>query len=151
MQPIMPSRRLLYLWWAMLSGAALVGCLALSVLSLVSNTLWLCATAAALAVYCVLFAWYLPARLRACSYRVSGGYVSARTGVLTKTERYLYSKNIQFSSVCQSLPGMLLGLYTVRLLSAGTRLSLHGLDKDALAVLSALLPGLPEISPPAPH
>ncbi len=137
-----PNVRLLYAWWVLLFAASTVLCLAVSLFSLFSALLWHAATATVLAAFSILFAWYLPARLRSIRYTVTQEYVMVTSGVLGRSQRYLYLKNVQFSSVERSVFDAVLRLHTVRLRSAGASLALHGLDDCALTCLTALLPGL---------
>lgn len=137
-----PSIRLLYVWWVLVFVCTILLCLALSLLSLFSDALWLWTTAIILVVFSVLFVWYLPARYRSLRYEITSEYVLILGGVLNKTARYLYIKNIQFSAVERSLLDMMFHLHTVRLRSPGASLALYGLDDNALFCVTAVLPQL---------
>ncbi|MFA9380178.1 MAG: PH domain-containing protein [Acetanaerobacterium sp.] len=137
-----PSVRLLYAWWTVLFCTVILLCLAASLLSVFSDTLWYAVTGGLLAVFSVLFAWYLPARYRSIRYSVTHDLVVVRCGVLVVSERFLYVKNIQFSSVEASVFDALFGLGTIRLRSAGAALLLYGLDKTARQCVREMLPAL---------
>lgn len=135
-----PQPKILTIWRMSLTIAMVIPAFANALFFSPRSRVWLILSLVWLALFLILYLWYLPLRYNNLSFTVSGERILLYSGALYTRVRILPLCNIQYVSVYHNPIERIFGLCSLSAVAAGGRVTLPGLrEPDAQSLAKSLI------------
>ncbi len=142
MKSLRPQPRLLAMWRALSIAAAVPPAFLCSFLLEAGSAPWILSTCGWVAAFLYMYLYWLPGLYKSLSYRVSGGCIELRSGMLGRKSVAIPLVNIQFTAVTAYPWEQIFGLCSLRVIAPGGQMRIPGLKRgEADSVCELLLGG----------